>query len=486
MIAATDTVPELVGLLEGGGRITKQRLVEFQQDYIATHREDLRFRRTLEAGPFLGAKNVGGGVLPDFYLVPAIRDLSDETKIKTTTVFGRLLQRAIAEMTERDPRVAEIRDQISSLVSELNERGEEEEDPSQIAALEASIARELADWNVGVKIKVTPPEIETLFELGTELRIDDGHDSIAESKGHGLQRALIFALIKAWASALRTDSQNDRPRARKASESVVFAFEEPELFLHPHAQRTLAASLRQIASTANHQVFVCSHSTHFVDLDHYRSIVIVSKESTESGTQIRQCVDDLFEGEDAQYKKHRFHMAAWINPDRGELFFARKTILVEGETEKAALPYLAARLGCFDPNVSVIDCGSKNNLPLYIRILNAFGIRYTVVHDEDPLPEVIPDTWSADKARSMRHTFELNEIIRSLVVDGLGNTEVCSPDFEGLAGVPRSQSERKGKALAALEHLQSIDTNHLPPRLVEIVRSAYATGAHAVHATGRT
>src|SRR5262249_10650253 len=158
--------------------------------------------------------------------------------------------------------------------------------------------------------------------------------------------------------------------------SVMFAIEEPELFLHPHAQRQLAQALAEIAAASDHQVFVCSHSTHFVDLDRYQNIVLVAK--TENSTSVRQCTTELFEGEDAQDKRNRFHMAAWINPDRGEIFFAKKVVLVEGETERTILPYLADKLSCWDPAISVIDCGSKHNLPLYIRILNAFSIPYTV------------------------------------------------------------------------------------------------------------
>src|SRR5439155_22028386 len=158
---------------------------------------------------------------------------------------------------------------------------------------------------------------------------------------------------------------------RRASTSVIFAIEEPELFLHPHAKRQLAKALQEIASYPEQQVIVCSHSAHFVNLDRYRSIAIVSKPTAKEGTQVRQCTTDLFHGDDAQEKKNRFHMAAWVNADRGELFFARKVILVEGETEQTVLPFLADRLCCFDPNISIIDCGSKHNLPLYISILNA-------------------------------------------------------------------------------------------------------------------
>jgi CRISPR-associated exonuclease Cas4 len=471
--AARD-VPELQPLADAGGRMTKQRLEEFQRAYVQEHRAELTFSEVLEDSPLLGTKNVAGGVLPDFYLVPAVRDLSDEVKVKTTTTFGRLLQRAVSEMTARDPRFADLRERMASIVEELNARPTDQAARSHLAQIEDAIASELKDWGVSVSIEVTPPEIERLFELGTQLHLDDGLKTPAERKGHGLQRAVMFALLRAWAGALRTESPDGASVARRASESVVFAVEEPELFLHPHAQRQLAHALRDIAVSPGHQVFVCSHSTHFVNLDHYRSIAIVTKSSPQEGTRVRQCACDLFGGDQAQEKKNRFHMAAWVNPDRSEMFFARKVILVEGETEKTTLPFLATKIGCYDPNVSIVDCGAKHNFPLYLAIANAFRLRYVVVHDEDPLPNPVPDAWSEDKIREKRHTYELNDTIREMVDAELGTVWVCCPDFEGFSGVSHTQGERKGKPLAALDHFIDQTADQVPANLAELVRAAYA------------
>lgn len=466
----SQAVPELRALLEEGGKITRQGVQEFQQQYIETHRAQLTFNETLEDGPLLGQRNVAGGILPDFLLVPAVRDLGDEIKVKTTTVFGRLVQRALREMMERDQSFAEWRDQFQNLTNRLNTRSGNE---SELSRLETALASELASWGVRVSIQVTPPEIEKLFELGTQLHLDDGLKTLAEKKGHGLQRALIFALLRAWARALCTTDERQATRPRQASQSAFFAIEEPELFLHPHAQRQLYASLGEIAAAADHQVFICTHSTHFIDLEHYRRIAIITKPNAQDGTQVRQYTSDLFASEDATDRRRRFHMASWINPDRGELFFARKVVLTEGETEKAIFPFLAEKLGCFDASVTVIDCGSKNNLPLYIAILNAYRLPYCVVHDEDPLPDPMPSDWSEDKRHAKQRTFQMNETIANAIDAGLGSVEMLSPDFEGLSGVSRNQVEKKGKALAALDHFAELDAEDIPQRLVEAVRNAY-------------
>lgn len=477
--AEAENVPALQPLLDGG-RITKQRLQEFQEAYIRQHHAELHFTEMLEDGPLLGTKNVAGGLLPDFYLVPAVRDLSDETRMKGTTVFGRLLQRAVQEMTVRDPRFVDLRNRLQGLIEELNDRPQRAgEHPSQLAQLEALLSAELTTWGVNVSIQVTPPEIEKILELGTELHLDDGLRTLAERKGHGLQRAVLFALLRAWAKVLRAE---DAPGAeggqvaRRSSESTYFAVEEPELFLHPHAQRQLHGALRDLAASPEHQVFLCTHSTHFVDLDYYQSIVICHKPAPATGTQIRQCTRDLFEGQDAADRKNRFHMATWVNPDRGELFFAKKVVLVEGETEKVLLPFLGAKLGCFDPDVSIIDCGSKFNLRLYVAILNAFKISYCVIHDEDhPLPDPVPADWTPQKVAERRRVFNENAQITASIDGTVGYVEVMQPDFEGVSGVSRGQGEKKGKPIAALDHFATTTPNDVPARLAEIVRRAYRT-----------
>ncbi len=467
----------LAGRLPKMGRISKADVERAQEQYISENRDRISFQTKLEASPLLGQRNVGGGVLPEFFLIPAVRDLTEEVKIKTSTNFGRLMNLALREMAGRDQRFIEAKTRLNEVVAAFNQRQDTGEPKNELAQLESDIEQELNAWGVKVNIEIQPPEIEKLFELGTDIHIDDGVKTKAEKKGHGLQRAMIFSLLKSWSAALRkqrAEQHAERVTSRQQSETVIFAMEEPELFLHPHAQRRLARSLRDIASTADHQVITCTHSTHFIELSSYRDIAIISRTNPQIGSEIRQCNEELFPSNENRDKKDRFHMAHWINPDRGELFFARKVIFVEGETEKVVLPFIAEKLGLDWEECSVIDCGSKYNIPLYIKISNAFKIPYVVIHDEDPLPQPIPDDWDQDKVRAKTRTFELNQEIRTQVDSSIGAVASFSPDFEGAARVSRSQGHAKGKALAALEHLERLQVEALPDRLVEVARIAFS------------
>lgn len=468
---------ELNDLVPQSGRVTKKAVEEAQLKYIDEHRASLVLNESLENGPFMGLKTVGGGLLPDFYLVPAVHDLSVEIKFKQSTVFGRLLGRAVQEMAEREPQFQALREDLAQLIASLNPSEEPGSSrPRQLVELEDNLSKELEHWGVGISIEITPPDIEKIFELGTSVQVDDGIRTSADRKGHGLQRALMFAFLRAWAKTLRAVPDPKEPIApRKTSESVIFAIEEPELFLHPHAQRNLAESIEEISDTPEHQVFICTHSTHFVDLDKYKSLVVVNRPSLRDGTEVHQCIEELFAGESLEQRKRRFHMARWINPDRGEMFFARRVVFVEGETEKVSIPYLAHMLDCFDQDISVIDCGSKYNLPLYISIANAFDLNYFVVHDEDPVDDLIPADWDEEKLKMKRKIFALNNEISSIVDDELGTVCMLRPYFEKVTGVSRTQGQRKGKPLAAIDYFQNQTEVELAEEIKTVVRAIYST-----------
>ena len=460
------------------GRITKAHIVKAQQKYIKEHRSDLDFSEALEKGPLLGQRNVAAGVLPGFFLVPAVRDLSEESKVKSTALLGKLLTYTVMEMASEDSRFREIEDKLGELINVLNAGPNNNDRPQQLADLESFIEEELTQWGVRVSVEVTPPEISKIFELGTEIYLNDGLRTSADRKGHGLQRALIFGLMKAWAKIMmrRANVASGGTIARKASESVVFAIEEPELFLHPHAQRALDKALRELANSVNIQVFVCSHSTHFVSLDDYRGIALIRKVSAEAGTTLVQCTEELFE--DEIDRKRQFQMATWVNPDRAEMLFARKVAFVEGQTEKSVFPFLAEIMGCYSEDVSVIACDSKQNILLYVSIARAFQLKYVVVHDEDPLPDPIPEGWNADKKKNRKKLFDFNTQIQALVGDS-GSVVVLSPDLEGCSGVPKNQVRQKGKPLTALDHFDSVETENIPTDLADAIRTVYGGAQEA-------
>lgn len=86
-----ETLP-LAGLLPDSGRITKDAFHQAQEKYIKQKREILNFSYELEAGPFLGAKNVAKGIFGDVYFVPSVKKAEDDLSTKGRSVFNALYE----------------------------------------------------------------------------------------------------------------------------------------------------------------------------------------------------------------------------------------------------------------------------------------------------------------------------------------------------------------------------------------------------------
>lgn len=229
----------------------------------------------------------------------------------------------------------------------------------------------------------------------------------ASTLGMGVQASITIAILKAYASL------------HLPNKTPIF-LDEPELFLHPQAQRNFYNLLREMTQdevdpetgaviNEGLQIFYTTHSPNFLQADHFDEIFLVRK-NKEIGTHchtatIDTFIDDLQERRDIvsskEYMFLQFKNAYENTGDSqraNEAFFARKIILVEGPSESLALPYLFG-LYSFDDvreGISIVCCGSKGEIDRFFRLYNEFGIPCYVIFDGDRQHE---DTQAEDETR---------------------------------------------------------------------------------------
>jgi CRISPR-associated exonuclease Cas4 len=441
-----ETLP-LASLLPIKGAITIDQFKIAQDEYIIANSNDISFNYVLEEAKFLGLKNVAKGSFGDLFFIPSVKNASDELNPRGNTLFSQLYSRVINKISEHNPQFKEAKEkiiQLTKILNKTNDDGDINEDrPKDLASLENLLDEELISWNTKIDIQISTPNVDDIFRVGANVSIDDGIKTDISRKGHGLQRALIFALIKAWSKVMKQDreallnNEGSEGSNRKASKSTYFIFEEPELFLHPQAQRELFSSLVNLSKDES-QVVLCTHSSSFLDLEHHKSICIVKKENIVDGTKVLQYVNDIFE--DSEEIKS-FNLSYWINPERSELFFAKKVILVEGQTDKTILPFLAKRLNVFKYDYTIIECGGKDNIHLYINLLNKFKINYLVVYDKDNHIE--------KSTQKIADSNVKNLIIENVIDINFGKSIILENDIEEEIGLRNSGGRNKAhKALS--------------------------------------
>jgi putative ATP-dependent endonuclease of the OLD family len=448
------------------GRLSEALFEQTLEAVVRARHESLEFEDAIEQGQFMGLRQVAAATLGRFLLLPAIPDPAAEGDVRKGSRLSELVSVVLERVTEGSETysqaVSALRAAVSRFNATLDDGAPNPNRPADLPNLERELEAELSAWEVQVELEVPTPELDALVSRPT-VHIDDGHRSSLQRKGHGLQRSFLLAALSVWRNHLVASPEGDPDPAIVAP--VILAIEEPELYLHPQQQRILFELLKQLSSSGSTQVVLSSHSPIFIDTGDTTSILRTRKER-ETGTEIRQLAEPLFAGPGNQAKKARFHLTQWINPTRGELFFAKKVLLVEGPTEIAVIPFVANRLGVFKGTTAVIECGGKAAIPLYIELLKAFEIEFAVVYDEDPVT-TLPDDEEHERDVQL---FGLNRTIDVAAGDAL-RVRCIRPKFESLIGVSITQGRKKGKPLAALEALQS---GQPVPDLEELVRWIYA------------
>ncbi|HFD87264.1 MAG TPA: DUF2813 domain-containing protein, partial [Gammaproteobacteria bacterium] len=273
-----------------------------------------------------------------------------------------------------------------------------------------------------------------------QLYVDQmGIRSPAGEVGAGLQSAIVVAIFRTYEEMKK--------------EGAVFAIEEPEAFLHPQKARYFASVLRSLADKGN-QVFLTTHSPVFVQVHEPESVAVVRR-TPRKGTLVRQARKvDL-----ADDDRKALRLMTEFDSQRNEMFFARRVLFVEGNTEKVALPLVFRALG-FDinkENISVVECGGKTKIPLFVKVAKAFRIPYVVLVDHDI--REIKEHWSDKRKKEERGRNKKHKRWNETILDTAGESRTfwMKPDFEGDLGLPRDESSKIDKALSRFDEATEED-----------------------------
>ena len=366
--------------LPQSGTIKIDDIIKAQKEYIEENSSELSFNYEMEESNFLGLKSVAQGIFGEVFFIPAVKNINDDLSSNKTSIFTKLYSKVISLITSSDGDIANIKEQVNNQFKKFKKYNENQsinvDRPAELNVFETKLSTNLAEWGVNLEVEVLSPNIDEVFRSSVNIWIHDGIKTDINRKGHGLQRALTFSLIKTLSEQVQEEASLEGQN-RQVSKSSYFIFEEPELYLHPQAQKSLLYSLENLS--LNSQVVLCTHSSSLISLEKYKSIAIVRKDNETKETNITQYQEEILEEDE----KKNFQLVSWINQDRAELFFAKKVILLEGATEKTVIPYIAKKLGVFKYEYTLIDCGSKNNIPSYVKLLEKFKIPYIAVYDKD-------------------------------------------------------------------------------------------------------
>ncbi|PPG83309.1 hypothetical protein C5C52_03240 [Rathayibacter sp. AY1E5] len=376
--AAVALMPEIDDRLEAKPTQTSIRVL--RDELVAEMAVESKVFRDEPLGTGLdaGIKNF----LPEPIYIEAVKDVSDEVKTSDSATFGKLLGLLLEEVQEHfadiEDRFREIHKQISRVVGTDGSIKDERLDQVQmVERLINDFVRESFP-DVGLTINVPVPRMKTIL-ASAEIFADDGHDGPVVSKGDGLKRAVAFAILRAY-TRLRTSGTHDAPN----SNQHWLLFEEPELYLYPRAQRQLYSALQAVS--LDFPVLVTTHSPLFFDAESTQTFTKLRKVAGREGAPPVTEVRPIRIGDDLNAKT-AFQIICHENNSIG--FFARKVVLVEGDSDSILLPHLAKLLNAdwndVEANVAFARTNGKGNIGHYRTFFSKFDVPVSVVCDLDTL-----------------------------------------------------------------------------------------------------
>ena len=282
------------------------------------------------------------------------------------------------------------RDEVQAVAETISDRLEEMVGPAHATAISLGLA---------------PTRIDALLRA-LRLLIDDGARGVADAS-LGTANLIFLALKSLELDRLVEDGERDH---------TFLAVEEPEAHLHPQVQRLVYRHFLAEADKVEAEdedggeapapasrltTILTTHSPHIASIAPLRSLVLLRRDGAGDRTVgVSTAKTPLTSADEADLQRY-------IDVTRGELFFARGIILVEGDAERFLVPAFAKALDIHldQRGISVCSVGGTNFAP-YVKLLGPAGlaIPHVVLTDLDPVAGGTP--------RARRRIEKLLEIVR--------------------------------------------------------------------------
>lgn len=360
---------------------TKEDILKSLENYEKEHADECE--EIDSSDEFYGASR-GAGLLEKYIqwiYIPAVKDVSDEQEEAKGTAFEKLLSRTVRNNVDFEEGIKSIQKEAEKEYSEVLKNSRH-----QLNTISEVLGKNLAlwshedtkldlKWHQKKDISLENPIAKAFFgESGFE-------GGELTNFGHGFQRSFIFAL-------LQTLSENEN----KSEASLILACEEPELYQHPPQSRHLCSVLNELSETS--QILVTTHSPYFVSGESFENIRMVRKTGGESIVTKAKYDDVSRDISDAYGRRcpsppprqlakiHQF-----LQPEKSEMFFASKIVLVEGPQDVAYITtylHLMERWDDFRKlGGHIISVAGKSNLSQPIAVATNLKIPIFVVFDSD-------------------------------------------------------------------------------------------------------
>lgn len=389
--------------------------------------------------PFYGQKEFKSKC--HFIHIPSSRFLQSELRVSNWTMLGKMMRLVYENYVKFYSDDEEtLKNEFEDAMEPAKNFLQNDFDTSLVTfhRFQKSFVKHCKRNSAGLAINFKPTldiyDINWFYKT-LQIHIEEDSNAIkfnSAEVGSGMQNLLLLSIFETYAELM--------------GKNVIFGIEEPEIYLYPQAQRHLYKNLINLSEES--QIFYTTHNPNFVSALRPDDIYLLRKDK-EKGTKVLE-KSDYFNSENAD--KHKYKIYTQFNTERNEMFFAKKVLFVEGDSEKILISTLCEEKWDIDLDslgISIISCGGKNGVNYFVGTSELVGIYdYFAVWDEDPKSDSYkPDVDYLKKALKKDKGIEIKI------------------DLETFLSISKSQNE---KVMNAHSWAESIDLEDIPDEINKI------------------
>ena len=295
--------------------------------------------------------------------------LSYSSKYTLLSKVTKAFHDKLIEDEDRVEKLKEMFENIKSTFLGVEEFKTFNENMSSIAG------QMLSNMSHALKIDFSAYDPSNYFKTLRVHPSEDGQTRAYEELGTGQQQILALSFAHAYAKSF-------------LGQGLIFVLDEPEAHLHPLAQKWLAKQMFQMALDGL-QLIITTHSPYFINLEFIDGIYLVSKdEQTKINHTNAKELAEYCKATGASKADEQTIVPFYSSHSKPHIlngFFAKKIILVEGETEELALPSYFEKVGLdtLKEGIAIIGVSGKGNLAKWWRLFKCYKIPTFVCFDND-------------------------------------------------------------------------------------------------------
>lgn len=329
--------------------------------------------------------------LPKFLLIPA-ENRKEEIDGASGTL-QKTMKELFDDVRDASENYKQAQHYLNLLAVELDPNDDKKEFGNMIIEINKIISGVFTDTKIHIDTNLS--DAKTSIKPSFDIEMSSNVRTKPERQGMGSIRSTVFALLR-----YREDFVERKRVAGIVMRPLIIGFEEPEMYLHPNASVMMRDKIYELATSTNSKIICTTHSPYMIDLskkiddnDYPKQVLNLLKIEKDENLNAFISKSISFNTSEA-YKKLQSDERQFvkfllkIDDNIAKVFFCKKVIIVEGDTEEIIIKETISRLSeekrkQFYSNYQIVKARGKATIISLVKYLKSLSIIPFVIHDKD-------------------------------------------------------------------------------------------------------